>query len=143
MELSLYVFKDSANEINKELHEKVIFDIRLKRDTDQLNPVITLSSDSDLTTYNYAKIDVFDRFYFIEEIEPKTNELFTLYLKVDVLESFKDDFMNATGRISASEKIGYANQNVDTDIRRITEKHMGTYDGIPEEKHYILTTLGG
>ena len=143
MELKLYVFNGSINEINKELSNETVFNIRLKKQTDQLHGIIQLKSETDLTHFNYARIDVFNRFYFIEEVEPKTNTLFVLRLKVDVLESFKEDILKSVGRITASEKIGYANQNIETDIRRITEKHVGTYKGVPHEKHYILTTLGG
>lgn len=142
MELKLYKTNSSNNEINKILTDELIFDIRLKKRTDIYSPDIPINSDIDLTEYNYARIEQFDRSYFIEEIEPKPNKIYRLRLRVDVIESFKDDILNADSRITGSQELDYTNQSVDSDIRKETDKITGDY--ILENKNtFIMTTLGG
>lgn len=143
MELILYKTSSSSNEINKQLTDEISFNIRMKKRTDHLNPNIPINSEIDLMNYNYAYIPHFDRYYFIDEIIPKPNQIYNLTLKVDVIESFKEDILNSTGRIVVSENLGYANQSLETDVRRKTEKHIGDYSGVPNQENYILITLGG
>lgn len=54
-----------------------------------------LSTNLDYSIFecNYCYIEEFNRFYFIDDIVIQNNKLFSLALSVDVLESYKNDFM--------------------------------------------------
>ena len=142
MELKLYKTVSSNNEINKTLTDELIFDVHFKKRTDILSPEIPIHSEIDLVKYNYAYIEQFERYYFIEEIEPKPNKIYRLRLRTDVIESFKDDILNSRGRIVSSQKLGYVNSTIETDVRRMTEKHESNYV-LNRQKTKILTTIGG
>lgn len=58
------------------------------------NPVIELELDS--VSYNYVWITQFNRYYFVENIVIQSGNLYRLYLKVDVLASFKSQIMGQT-----------------------------------------------
>lgn len=142
MELKLYKTVSSNNEINKILTDELVFDVNFKKRTDILSPEIPIHSEIDLVKYNYAYIEQFERYYFIEEIEPKPNKIYRIRLRVDVIESFKDDILNADSRITGSQELDYTNQSVDSDIRKETDKILGDY--VLENNHtFIMTTLGG
>lgn len=142
MELKLYKTVSSNNEINKILTDELVFNVNFKKRTDILSPEIPIHSEIDLVKYNYAYIEQFERYYFIEEIEPKPNKIYRMRLRVDVIESFKDDILNSRGRIVTSQELGYVNSTIETDVRRITEKHESNFT-LSEIRSKILVALGG
>lgn len=52
---------------------------------------------------NYAYIQVFGRYYYVDNIECVRNNLFRLYLSCDVLMSFKKEIFNQTALINRNE----------------------------------------
>ena len=70
------------------------------------NPVVTIEQNStyDIRDYNYAKISVFNRYYFITNITTDKN-LWILTMAVDVLATYKDDIRSSSQYVlrSASE----------------------------------------
>lgn len=142
MEMKLYKTDSSNNEINKIRTDELVFNVNFKKRTDIFSPIIPLHSETDLTDYNYAYIEQFERYYFIEEIEPNPNSIYRMHLRTDVIESFKDDILNSRGRIVTSQELGYVNSTIETDVRRITEKYESDYV-LNRQKTKILTTIGG
>lgn len=135
MEFNLFKTDDDVNVINKELKDKQTYDILLKKDVDIYNPEIRIYSDTDLTGYNYAQIEHFGRYYFIEHIEPYPNGIYTFLLKCDVLESFKDGILNSKQvindqRISVLTDIVESDVDVDELIARLNDTS------------FVLTTIG-
>lgn len=78
----------------------------LKEQCNLLNPVLILASD--LTLSNYAYIEKFKRYYFINNISRLDNNRYEMSLTVDVLMSFKDEIkeLNVIGTRS-SDKFNY------------------------------------
>lgn len=78
----------------------------LKEQCTLLNPVLILASD--LTLANYAYIEKFKRYYFINNISRLDNNRYEMSLTVDVLMSFKDEIkeLNVIGTRS-SDKFNY------------------------------------
>ena len=75
---------DETNNLNIEGH--------LIYDTSLTNPKFYISGD--VRGYNYVYIPLFDRFYYINNITLKENNLEIIDMKVDVLQSFKDEILN-------------------------------------------------
>ena len=88
-------------------------DIIFKDDTSAINPSIVIETDVNLTAYNYAKIDITGRYYFIESVEMLTGNMFRVILTVDVLMSFKEGIKSLNGVISRTQDIRYANLDYD------------------------------
>ena len=61
------------------------------------NPVVTIEQTSqyDVRDYNYARIPVFNRYYFITNITTDKN-LWILTMAVDVLATYRDDIRSSS-----------------------------------------------
>ena len=89
MSMSVKLCHNSSpvEKIGKNIDSGTSFDCVLKADTSVLKPTIILSSNADaIKTYNYMYIDDFKRYYFIDDIVSKNNNLWEISGHVDVLE---------------------------------------------------------
>ena len=104
---------------------------QVKKDVDIYNPEIRIYSDVDLTGFNYAQIEYFGRYYFIEHIEPYPNGIYTFFLKCDVLESFKGDILTSQQMVN-NQEISVLTDIVESDV------NVASLD----DTSFILTTIG-
>lgn len=120
------------NVIGKTTNKKAMYNIDtpLKQDTNRLNPSILIYSDLSLEIMNYCYIDEFSRYYFIDKIEQVRKNLYRIHCKVDVLESYKLEILNAkdVDFINSVEVIQSTVNATETPIREVS---------------YILSTIGG
>lgn len=120
------------NVIGKTTNKKAMYtiDTPLKQDTNRLNPSILIYSDLSLEIMNYCYIDEFSRYYFIDRIEQVRKNLYRIHCKVDVLESYKLEILNAkdVDFINSVEVIQSTVNATETPIREVS---------------YILSTIGG
>ncbi len=87
--LWLYNNKSDTNKLNKNIVElQVIENVKIKEDTDQVNPVLILSDNINLWNANYIYISTFERYYYIVNKEVSQQRLF-ITCKCDPLMSFK------------------------------------------------------
>lgn len=144
MEISLYKYSGGSNVINKKLKELVYYEIKLKKSTDILNPLINIKSELHLIELNcnYAYINELNRYYFIDSINPYPNGIYRLQLRVDVLETYKGDILNSDSVLSRSEQLDYVNTSVDHEVRKEVLKYHSNIT-IGSERTIVLTTLGG
>lgn len=146
MILKLYQVTDGDNVMNKTLSETpLILNIRLKRDTDIINPMLILSAIDgvDYNNYNYARIEELNRFYFIDNVTNLNNKRWQLNLSCDVIETYKDEILLSHAKFKRSIRAGdYINTaDFDTSIIESIEvfKSDIILDGI---ESVILTTIG-
>lgn len=120
------------NVIGKTTNKKAMYtiDTPLKKDTNRLNPTILIYSDLSLEIMNYCYIDEFSRYYFIDKIEQVRKNLYRIHCKVDVLESYKLEILNAkdVDFINSVEVIQSTVNATETPIREVS---------------YVLSTIGG
>lgn len=145
MKLIFYKTEDAENVIGKTLTDSYSVNIQLKASTDVSDPMILLRRipGVELTDYNYCEIDALDRFYFIEQIEQRTNELIELRLHVDVLETYASDILESEGVYRRTIEPG--------DIQTVSlpdgyDYQFHYYDSDTElepDQNLILTTYGG
>lgn len=60
---------------------------------DVLKPIITVENSTDVAdfvSFNYARIDELNRYYFVDKIEVVAKNLYRYYLSVDVLTTYAD-----------------------------------------------------
>lgn len=145
MKLKLYQVTDADNVINKTLPDKPLeLTIRLKRDTDIVNPMIILSARENINfkDYNYAYIEELHRYYYINSVTNLNSIHWQLFLSCDVLETYKDEIFNSHASFRRELKHGdYLNtSSFDTSIVESIETYKSnvTLDGKPS---VILTAL--
>ena len=144
MLMKMYDTKSSNNTINKVLENEHEFDIKFKDKTDIVNPVVILHS-SKLILSNYAYIPDFHRYYFVDKIELFPNSVYSITLRCDVLESFKDDILASSGFINQqSQNVNkYYNSNYQSEVRKEVDLYKSNVTIPVDVKSTILVTIGG
>lgn len=94
VEFHLYNVSGKFNNAQKILNREIEYYGVFKEETDVLNPVILIESDSFITS-NYAYITPYRRYYFITDITCVRKNLYRLSLKVDVLKTWYRDIRDA------------------------------------------------
>lgn len=106
MTIILYKNTSEDNQINKTLVEDITLEGTLRDDTSIQDPVIVFNLGKEVFNYNYAYIPEFNRYYFIENIRTVRTNLTQISMHVDVLMSFKDEFLQNEGYIDTSLSYG-------------------------------------
>ncbi len=143
--VTLYHNADEHRVLNKRINDARVFNVVLKEETSSLNPQIILQSDYDLSTYNYAFIDVTNRYYYCT-ITLMENGLFVINMEVDVLMSYKDGIKNLIGLVERVENTDYKNMDIpNNDIitqRGTTTKIIKYPRSLDKNNQYVLVTNG-
>ena len=132
MKLILYKTTDPRNKLNKTLTAGKEILINLKRDEPKENPRIKISNSNLTDNYNYAYIEVFDRYYFINSITKLNFSLSELEFETDLLSTYKDTVLASTGLISHAIQEG--------DYRLTNPKTSDNYEMELFESDTELTT---
>ena len=143
MKLILYKTTDPRNKLNKTLTAGKEILINLKRDEPKETPRIKLSNSNLTDNYNYAYIEVFDRYYFINSITKLNYSLSELELETDLLSTYKDTVLASTGLISHAIQEG--------DYRLTNPKTSDNYEmelfnsdiELTNDNTILLTTISG
>ena len=145
MQITFYSTDDGENVINKTLSQGVTIPINLKRETDILSPVLTLTNKTgiDYSQFNYCYIDVLKRFYFIRTVRQLNSALFHVELSCDVLETYKDKILASKARFKRKVKTGdYYNASIDDSTKQTINTYNGNVTISLTNQNYILTSLG-
>lgn len=104
--LHLYTVSSEVNRVDKssELSEDFTLEGTLKDDCSIVDPSIVVAADANIVRFNYAYVVEFNRYYFINDIVALNNGMWTLSMHVDVLMSFKDQFLKLSAFVSRNEK---------------------------------------
>ena len=143
MKLILYKTTDPRNKLNKTLTAGKEILINLKRDDSKENPRIKISNTNLTDNYNYAYIDVFDRYYFINSITQLNYSLSELEFETDLLSTYKDVVLASTGLVSHAIQEG--------DYRLTNPKTTDNYEmelfnsdvELSNDNTILLTTISG
>ena len=143
MKLILYKTTDPRNKLNKTLTAGKEIGINLKHDDSKENPRIKISNTNLTDNYNYAYIEVFDRYYFINSITKLNFSLSELEFETDLLSTFKDIVLASTGLVSHAIQEG--------DYRLTNPKTSDNYEmelfesdvELTNDNTILLTTISG
>lgn len=114
------------------------------------SPKFTVQGD--IRGYNYCYIPIFNRFYYVKDIQINGADVVTVPMEVDVLQSFKDEILECNAMIDRQE-YEYNTYYNDSNIWCKQYKVVSTYPFVksngdaltfPRENNtYILTIAGG
>lgn len=141
MKVEFYHTADNANTINKTLQPITTTDIIFRQAVNEATPFILMNRDK-LTGSNYVHIPNFKRYYFISSVDNYTANLVRINLTTDLLMTYKDDILNSTVLITATEKPSYFSSSLPTQtktIKRVVKSDVT----LNKENSLILTTIGG
>lgn len=146
MEIRLYNTSDDRIVVNKTLTDELILEGTLKESLNVLSPSVMVTVD--VSEYNYMYIPEFERYYYINSVEVIKNGLWQIRTaEVDVLMSWKDEFLQLNAIIDKTNNISLADEFID-DGSFITSSNsiinVINYDeGFNDFADYILLTAGG
>jgi hypothetical protein len=143
--IQLYKYEGDKNTVNKELTPTISLTGTLKDYFNTLNPDITVRSKTKING-NYCYIDVFDRYYFINDVIYKDNNAVELVLSIDVLKTYEDAILDATAtnvyRDGANKFI--SNRNTTRIVKPIIEQLDFSNKGLFDDKGtLIMVTIKG
>lgn len=114
MEIQLYTISDDKTKIDKTLGTaKTYSNCTIKEQVSVQDPVIRIQTNDNLSGINYAYIDRYGRYYFVNKVETTPNNMWQLTLHSDVLMSRKAEIRNLKGTVTRSETLfnGYLNDS--------------------------------
>lgn len=104
MEAQFYFNKSDPEHISKNLELLGSADIKLKDETDILNPSLTLASNMDwVGQCNYIYIPALKRYYYVSNISSIRDGLWGVNCHVDVLMTYRPWILEQTGVIERQE----------------------------------------
>jgi len=146
MEIVLYETMDNDDVLNKSKTEQYRFNIQLKSETDIQEPNIKLSDEGlmNFKRCNYCYIEDLQRYYFIRRVENINSQIWSLDLKCDVIETYKNDILNSYANVYRGIKKGdYMEISSDFETKKTYEKFDSNKSFNNVENVIILSTLGG
>ena len=143
--ISLYKTASENNRVVKALTSGKEMSGELRNQTSVINPSIRIESADNISTYNYAHIPEFGRYYYISDITSVRTNCWIISLRCDVLMSYSAQ-IKALRPIIEREEVGQSSGLIDSDmpinINKKVQKFYFPY-GFTKDIQYVLTTSGG
>ena len=144
MEIDLYINSSDNIVVNKSLSSKTEMQCNLKDEGTIRSLTVDVAGAESVLNFNYAYIPAFNRYYYINNITIYRQGYYRLSLSVDVLMSFKSQFLNCKAIINRQQNEW--NQYLEdgqlltyADTVTVTKKFPVEIN----EANYVLTVAGG
>lgn len=144
--ISLFKTNSENNRVVKTLTDEKQLSGELRNQTSVLSPSIRIESADNISTYNYAYISEFGRYYYITDIVSVRTNCWVVSLRCDVLMSYKDEIQGLNVILDNTQETGLSNYlsspnwvslvKTKTDIKSFPS-------GLSEQGEFILITAGG
>lgn len=144
MNIQLYVNNDEKNKINKTLSAVGnALNGSIKERSSVTDPIILIEY-TDPTSFNYAYIEEFDRYYFVTDVVVVGHNLIELRLSIDVLMSYRTQILSQNVIIdrNTNEYDPYLQDpNLITKVKTRTDI-VNFSGGLLDNGEFILITAG-
>lgn len=154
---NFFINKSDKRVMNKNLQTLNVLEIQLKENVSYISPVLILRNFN--TNANYVFIPYFNRYYYINDVIFSTGNTFIVYCSVDVLMSFKSEFLSTRQLITRynDDSISEIKKSPVIDDKLPVSQNLElinfiTFRGGAWEKYYndystgdnyLITTVGG
>ena len=145
MDITLYKNNSEKNKISKSLSNGHTLSGTLRNESNVVTPTIIINIDNP-TSYNYAYIPMFGRYYFITDFVSLRTGIWQINLKSDVLMSFKDSILGSSALIQNTQSVGKNDYlNGSKWVAEVKDKtEIKTFpNGLLDTGEFILITAGG
>ena len=144
MIIKTYNYNGEPNRVNKTLQENEEYTGVLNSTVNILEPVIRFRTRN-VVTFNYVYIESLQRYYFVSEIR-QDGDICEVYLRTDVLMTYKDKILDSTGTLTKGETVnGYASNRTNAyDLRPKLKKLDFPNTGLfSDNDNIIMVTIKG
>ena len=147
MIINLYKYSGEHNRLDKTnlLSDAISLQGTARESIDRMSTSVLIEYSGTLSTYNYAFIDEFNRYYFIESDTIERNGIHRLQLTTDVLMSHKTGILNSYGIVARNENL-YNARLIDDRLRFLGYKEINTIKlggSVKNGDTFILAVNGG
>lgn len=144
--ISLFKTASENNRVVKTLTDEKQLSGELRNQTSVLNPSIRIESADNISTYNYAYISEFGRYYYITDIVSVRTNCWIISLRCDVLMSYKDEIQGLNVILNNTQETGLSNYLASPNWVNLvkTKTDIKVFpSGLSEQGEFILITAGG
>lgn len=146
MNIKIYHNYSANNKLNKTISLLIEKNVKLKNETNITKPTIILKGDIS-NNMNYVYIPKFNRYYYIVDKKSINNEMYEIFLEVDVLMSFKEIILNLHCIIDKQQDLTNINKYYNDGSFIVSSKEfvktINFPNGFNENGEFILITAGG
>ena len=147
MDITLYHNYSENNEINKRISSIDTISAITKGPVSVENPIIIIDYASGDLSCNYAYIDEYNRYYYVNNITALTGGRLELNLTVDVLMSFSSAILTMPVIVDKQEQLSIADKYFNDGSYLATQKEFVRIkefaEGFNDSGTYILIACGG
>lgn len=145
--IQLYVNNSEDYALNKSLSGQQNFtNCIIKENCSVIDPTIVITTNIDLTQYNYMYIPDFHRYYFIKQISIFPNGMYHILAHVDVLYTYRHSILGCNAIVSRNES-KYNRYLDDPEFKILNSSDVVTKQfsagSFTKSLDYILVTAGG
>lgn len=144
--ISLFKTVSENNRVVKTLTDEKQLSGELRNQTSVLNPSIIIESAENISTYNFAYISEFGRYYYITDIMSIRTNFWVVSMRCDVLMSYKDEIRSMNVILNNTQETGLSNYISSPNWVNLvkTKTDIKTFPkGLSNEGEFILITAGG
>lgn len=144
--ISLFKTVSENNRVVKTLTDEKQLSGELRNQTSVLNPSIIIESADNISTYNFAYISEFGRYYYITDIMSIRTNCWVVSMRCDVLMSYKDEIRSMNVILNNTQETGLSNYLSSPNWVNLvkTKTDIKTFPkGLSNEGEFILITAGG
>ena len=144
--VSLFKTASENNRVVKTLTDEKQLSGELRNKTSVLNPSIRIESADNISTYNYAYIPEFGRYYYITDIVSVRTNCWIVSLRCDVLMSYKDEIQSLNVILNNTQETGLSNYLASPNWVNLvkTKTDIKVFpSGLSDQGEFILITAGG
>lgn len=122
MQIILYKTTSANNVVSKELTDEYVLEGTI-RDGEFTILRPTVSVQRNVAGYNFAYIPDFNRYYFIDNVRVVRENLFTVYMRCDVLMTYSDKIRQMVGEVKEMDGANpYLSSQLDVEVRKTIER---------------------
>lgn len=145
IDVEMYANLSEPNKIGKSLQAGPIYTGSLRDGTSILDPVVLIEAGS-LAGYNYARIPIFGRYYYITNIASLRTGLWEVSMHTDPLMTYRSQLMDVSVILDTSTQTGADEYLTGPQwVSRSKElTNIITFpSGLAQDGEFILITAGG
>ena len=146
MNINFYKNTSDNNVLNKNIKLISTHNIKLKDECNIMTPSILIHGDIS-NDINYAYIEKWGRYYYVRDKKSLNNGIYEIFLKVDVLMSFKEKILNLQCIIDKQQDLTNINKYYDDGSFTVSSKEfietINFPNGFNDNGEFILITAGG
>ena len=142
MIINLYNNESPANKISKNITLLAALEGQIRGETNLVSPVIRIFN-SGFPVFNYARIPLFNRYYFLKDVKQVRTDIWDILLQSDPLMSFNINSVSGIlieGTNGGSDYLEHRHF-----VRNVKSKTniINFPNGLLDSGEYILITAGG